>query len=87
MGFWESRYIWTNVGLEARLVFYGHYIDDLLTVWDRDENSLTQAMDDFNNNDLGFKFTHQSHSIEIVFLDVALSVNVNNIIQTKVHFK
>lgn len=72
MGYWEERYVWTHNPFARYTVFFGHYIDDVLIIWNRSVE-LFESFDTYcNDNTLDLSFTHVLDSTDLVFLDLVL---------------
>lgn len=54
------------------IAWYGHYIDDLLMMWDGDDISLHNFDSYINNNQCDLQFTVSLNSLNICFLDINL---------------
>lgn len=50
-----------------KLVFWGHYIDDVLLLWEGDHASLDQFIRELNANDLGIVLQHEASISTIHF--------------------
>ncbi|XP_075423902.1 uncharacterized protein LOC142464305 [Ascaphus truei] len=87
MGYWEELAVWQNVGLGAGLVYYGRFIDDLIFIWDGEEDDFRTIIRSFDENYLGLKFTFDIHANSVVFLDLVLEVDEDANLLTKTHFK
>ena len=75
MGFHESK--WLNEYNLNKLEFYLRYVDDILTAFDKEQDSVN-FLNFLNNRDPNIKFTIEkqiNHSID--FLDVFIS-GINN---------
>ncbi|XP_075440692.1 uncharacterized protein LOC142485864 [Ascaphus truei] len=87
MGLWEELHVWGDADLGASLVYYSRYIDDIILIWDGDQELLEHKLQAFNNNDMDLKFTYNVNKNTIVFLDLELEAHLNGEIITKTHFK
>lgn len=73
MGWWEEcRLYAANFPHRESLVWYGHYIDDLLLVWQAGTGELREFHDHINKNDENLVFTMDYNTDKINFLDVTL---------------
>ncbi|XP_075448365.1 uncharacterized protein LOC142490239 [Ascaphus truei] len=87
MGLWEDTHVWGNAGLGAGLVYYGRFIDDLIFIWDGEQEALSEILTAFNDNQMDLRFTFDINKYSINFLDLELMVNNKNEIVTKTFFK
>lgn len=65
IGFWEHMYLTTNHLFAAPVIYYGHYIDDIVIIWD----AFVQYWD---HNSLGLPFTHVADPNTLAILDLEL---------------
>lgn len=69
MGFWKEQFVWYNNPFAKHIVFYGRYIDNVLSIWDGSPDFLS-FVNHCNANDMGPSFTHVIDLDRLVFLDL-----------------
>ena len=82
MGFHESK--WLNEHNLNKLEFYLRYVDDILTAFDKEQDSLN-FLNFLNNRDPTIKFTIEkqiNHSIALFDVFISAINNQNLILQT-----
>lgn len=62
------------------IIFFGHYIDDVLLIWTGGPDLFSTFVAYCNDNSLGLSFTHEINQNELVFLDLVLSHDEQTII-------
>ncbi|XP_053575245.1 uncharacterized protein LOC128664438 [Bombina bombina] len=73
MGWWELSHIFADNNLYRPMIrLYRRYIDDLLFVWQGDEQSAYDFVNWLNTNEVGLWFTHEYHRDTINFLYLSL---------------
>ena len=72
----ESQFI-ENIKTKHNISFYGHYVDDILIVYNQtDENQSQNILNDFNNIHNSLKFTLEEEACNgINYLDLNLTKN------------
>lgn len=73
IGWWEECFLFSHLNLYApHIYWYGHYIDDLILLWDHTDASLISFVSYLNNNSLNLEFSYVSNKTLIDFLDITL---------------
>lgn len=70
MGLWELEYVTDNHPFASQVIYYGHYIDDIIIIWDGSTDSVEQFISYCNTNPLGISFTHVTDPEWLAFLDL-----------------
>lgn len=70
MGFGKHLYISNNNPFATHIVFYGHYIDDIVIIWDGPVHTVYAFAQHYNNNTLGLCFTYVQNPDILAFLRV-----------------
>ncbi|XP_065896286.1 uncharacterized protein [Dysidea avara] len=83
MSNFEDKFIFNR---NTRPVYYRRYIDDLLIIWKDTEEELIKFMDHLNNCHPTIKFTFESSTTEVTYLDINI-VKENHQLYVKPHFK
>lgn len=68
------------------LVHWARYIDNILPLWDRDQESLHDFISDLNVSDKGIALSYEARREKIHFLDLEISI-VNQQFEIKTYFK
>ena len=84
MGEFENKYIYTY---PKQPLFWLRYIDDIFMIWDDDIQGLEKFIDHINTCHHSIKFTHEISEKSVSFLDVKVTIDENNNIQTTLHTK
>lgn len=79
MGYWEHLHIWQNNPYASHLVFYAHYIDDVVIIWDGPDTLIPGFLEHCNTNTMDLSFTVVSDDNKLAFLDLELFHHDNNI--------
>ncbi|XP_075442477.1 solute carrier family 12 member 7 isoform X2 [Ascaphus truei] len=88
MGYWEHAHIFSHTNsFRKNITFYRRFIDDLFLIWEGDTRSLTEFVDQLNKNDYNLHFTFSHHEQRIEYLDLLLSVDSCQSIQSDIYRK
>ncbi|XP_075450781.1 uncharacterized protein LOC142491850 [Ascaphus truei] len=88
MGFWESIYIFGDTNpFRDNIIFYRRFIDDLLFIWNGDDDTLHAFFEYLEANTYNLRFTHCYSDSQIDFLDLHLYIDVGQKIQTNIFRK
>ncbi|XP_075433352.1 uncharacterized protein LOC142470641 [Ascaphus truei] len=86
MAMWEDQYIWSWTGLDANLVTWRRYIDDIIFIWKGTVTDLNLFLLYLDVNEFNLKFTSTVSATTINFLDLCIYVE-DGTIKTKNYFK
>ncbi|XP_043922245.1 uncharacterized protein LOC122797790 [Protopterus annectens] len=78
MSYWEKNFIFNNMALKDKIIFYARFIDDILIIFQGNENQATDMINFFNMSTSFLRFTHTYNEEFIAYLDVRLSKNMLN---------
>lgn len=71
-----------SVDLLANVLCWFHYIDDILMLWAGTAEMLDQFMNMLSTNGYNLKFTMQSSTITIAYLDITINIGTDGTINT-----
>lgn len=66
---------------------WGRYIDDDFIIWSGDRDSFCNFVAQLNINNLGLRFTYETHRDQLCFLDVLISRNSSGGFTTNIYRK
>ena len=88
MGLWEERHIFgTNNPFKDCIKWYGRYIDDLLFVFEGQEQQLHDFHTYLNNANEHIKLSLEYSKTKISFLDLNITIDTNGEIHTSIFRK
>lgn len=75
----ESKFIMNNNNFSNNIIYYYRYVDDILVLWNNDQDNLNSFVDYLNSCHTKIKFTleKQNNNNSINFLDITIT-NLNN---------
>lgn len=71
-GLWESEYVTDQNPFASQIVYYGHYIDDIIIIWDGSTDGVEQFLSYCNTNSFWISFNHATDQEKLTFLDLEL---------------
>ncbi|XP_068120861.1 vomeronasal type-2 receptor 26-like [Hyperolius riggenbachi] len=72
MGLFEERLLGHNNPFTSNIIMYRRFIDDLIFIWDGDEDSIKSFCKYLKSNDWGLAFISNYSSSQIEYLDLTL---------------
>lgn len=72
MGLWELHHVTDNNPFAFQIIYYDHYIDTIIIIWDGSIDSVEESLSHCNTNSLGISFTHVTYPEKLALLDLEL---------------
>ena len=85
MANFELKYIYPYIKDKTKMFL--SFIDDLFMIWTGSEQELLDFMSDLNKKHPSIKFKFKYSQTKIVFLDVLVCKDHNNMLQTTIYRK
>lgn len=88
MGWFEREHAWSPRAAKStdNVIFWGHFIDDILIIWRGDDESPKGYVEYLNDNSINVSLTNCYSKTQIDYLDVRLYIGDNKI-QSKLYMK
>ena len=84
MGWFEDSFVYTY---DTQPLLWKRYIDDVFMIWPHGQDSLDQFVDHLNSKHDTIKFTVESSTTQVNFLDVSVTINNEGGLTTSLYTK
>ena len=84
MSWFEDKFVYTYT---PKPLLWKRYIDDIFMIWPHGQESLNEFVKHLNNSHKTIKFTTESSTSHVNFLDITVSINNNREIVTSLYTK
>ncbi|XP_056404927.1 uncharacterized protein LOC130296905 [Hyla sarda] len=89
LGWWEDNIVFGEEENQytSKILYWGRYIDDVFILWKGTEALFKEFVSSLNHNPIGLRFTSESSSVSLPFLDVLIEKDGRGSLRTSIYRK